>query len=148
MKLIDIKPIIFENSADNIFAEPAMSNQELMKYLRKKEIALKHQWERVGEDRASIIPSIPGWMPRHNYPGGSVVAMNDVAAGRVLVIGSNNTIIPNTPENVLKRERYVNLCIRREDLSELISKTHQRMLRTRGKIKKETKLYTVGGKNL
>jgi hypothetical protein len=149
MKLIDIKPIIFETSADDIYADQKLPapGPELMKILETRLRGLNHlrnviDMEKGDMVRAALITQHAVWYSS-SYPNGGIrQARIDRDAGKVFIFhiddrptrrtGYWETFVAlNTPENQRLIQRVDEARHRMGELKQTLIKLQQKIARTR-----------------
>lgn len=105
MKLLTLRPFIFENSdEDDPFAEgPVPTGEALLNQLRAKAGSLQRQVGQLRSKANDMIREIPGSLSHYNYPSGWQQADNDIETGKILRVKS--WVFDNTPQNEKIRQR-------------------------------------------
>lgn len=128
MKLINIKPIIFEADEDDIFAEaPPLAGEALLKQLQNKSDSMDHQSSKLRQHARNIIENIPGTIESWRYPGGHLAITADLESGKIIQVG--NTILPSTHKNQQIHQRAERLKQRATQLDNIRSKLNAKIKR-------------------
>jgi hypothetical protein len=130
MKLIDVKPIIFENSADDTFAEPSVpaTPREQIAVIERKIAGNLHQARQLEHDACEIIDAIPdAWMSWQRTPSGFQVT-NDLKSEKIVQI--KGRYIPNTDLNrnaIQQASKYIQRSEQLYDINRKLGATLSRI---------------------
>jgi hypothetical protein len=154
MKLIDIKPIIFENSADDTYADPKLpaAGPELIALLERRRHGLNVQRIHIDDRRGNMVRNAlqdvqRGVCYRASYPGGFTQAREDRDAGKVIIFHIDERskrrgaywetfVALNTPENQQLVRQVDEANYRIGQLNQTILKLQEKISRTRRTMEK------------